>query len=58
MDNNLFLLKACVKQNMEKVKELLALGANPNTQDNAGWTPLVRQNIIIVENIILNAYLA
>lgn len=31
---------ACIKNNPEKVKELLSLGADPNSKDNAGWTPL------------------
>ncbi|KAI9555390.1 hypothetical protein GHT06_017905 [Daphnia sinensis] len=31
---------ACLKQDVQRIKELLGLGANPNTQDNAGWTPL------------------
>ncbi|XP_014470814.1 PREDICTED: BRCA1-associated RING domain protein 1-like isoform X2 [Dinoponera quadriceps] len=31
---------ACLKRNIERVTTLLALGANPNTKDNAGWTPL------------------
>ena len=31
---------ACTKGDVAKVKELLSLGANPNTQDHAGWTPL------------------
>ena len=26
---------------METVRKLLAGGANPNTKDHAGWTPLV-----------------
>ena len=32
---------ACVKGDLLKAKDLLQQGANPNTQDNAGWTPLV-----------------
>ncbi|XP_011879954.1 PREDICTED: BRCA1-associated RING domain protein 1-like isoform X2 [Vollenhovia emeryi] len=31
---------ACLKNNAERVKQLLLAGANPNTKDNAGWTPL------------------
>ncbi|XP_012146062.2 uncharacterized protein LOC100881760 isoform X6 [Megachile rotundata] len=31
---------ACLKNQEEHVKGLLRLGANPNTKDNAGWTPL------------------
>ncbi|EZA58385.1 BRCA1-associated RING domain protein 1 isoform X2 [Ooceraea biroi] len=31
---------ACLRKNAEKVKLLLLAGANPNTKDNAGWTPL------------------
>ncbi|XP_057380991.1 BRCA1-associated RING domain protein 1-like isoform X2 [Daphnia carinata] len=31
---------ACLKQDVQRIRELLELGANPNTQDNAGWTPL------------------
>ncbi|XP_063221467.1 BRCA1-associated RING domain protein 1-like isoform X2 [Bacillus rossius redtenbacheri] len=31
---------ACIKGNVKQVKELLELGATPNTKDNAGWTPL------------------
>ncbi|XP_050456122.1 BRCA1-associated RING domain protein 1-like [Cataglyphis hispanica] len=30
----------CLKRNAEQVKYLLIAGANPNTKDNAGWTPL------------------
>ena len=32
---------SCVKGDLTKAKDLLQQGANPNTQDNAGWTPLV-----------------
>ncbi len=32
---------ACGRGNVQKVKELLLQGANPNTQDNASSTPLV-----------------
>lgn len=31
-----------LQNNAEEVKYLLLAGANPNTKDNAGWTPLVR----------------
>ncbi|XP_072764569.1 BRCA1-associated RING domain protein 1 [Anoplolepis gracilipes] len=31
---------ACLKKNAEQVKRLLMRGANPNTKDHAGWTPL------------------
>ncbi|GIY46177.1 BRCA1-associated RING domain protein 1, partial [Caerostris extrusa] len=31
---------AVIKNNIERVKELLKEGANVNTQDNNGWTPL------------------
>ncbi|XP_076233940.1 BRCA1-associated RING domain protein 1 [Calliopsis andreniformis] len=31
---------ACLKENESYVKTLLAAGANPNTKDNANWTPL------------------
>ncbi|XP_076638932.1 BRCA1-associated RING domain protein 1 isoform X1 [Colletes latitarsis] len=31
---------ACLKNNEDRVRALLASGANPNTKDNAGWTPL------------------
>ncbi|KZC13413.1 PREDICTED: BRCA1-associated RING domain protein 1-like [Dufourea novaeangliae] len=31
---------ACLKNKIDYVKLLLAAGANPNTKDNAGWTPL------------------
>ncbi|XP_024867584.1 BRCA1-associated RING domain protein 1-like [Temnothorax curvispinosus] len=31
---------ACLKGNAEQVKHLLLAGANPNTKDHAGWTPL------------------
>ncbi|TGZ51932.1 BRCA1-associated RING domain protein 1, partial [Temnothorax longispinosus] len=34
---------ACLKGNAEQVKHLLLAGANPNTKDNAGWTPLVKE---------------
>ena len=34
-------VQACVKQDVNRVKELLELGADPNTQDNLRWTPLV-----------------
>lgn len=30
----------CLRRNAEQVKHLLIAGANPNTKDNAGWTPL------------------
>ena len=29
------------KGDIDLVESLLKLGADPNTQDNAGWTPLV-----------------
>jgi hypothetical protein len=32
---------AAIKGDAEKVQSLLKEGANPNTKDNAGWTPLV-----------------
>ncbi|XP_052812599.1 BRCA1-associated RING domain protein 1-like isoform X2 [Mya arenaria] len=31
---------AVIKNDVRRVQELLALGANPNVRDNAGWTPL------------------
>ncbi|XP_066927679.1 BRCA1-associated RING domain protein 1-like isoform X1 [Clytia hemisphaerica] len=31
---------ACIKGDSDRVKELLELGAKPNTKDFAGWTPL------------------
>ena len=31
---------ACAKNQLDIVKKLLEEGANPNTQDHAGWTPL------------------
>ena len=31
---------ACSKGQVDKVRALLAEGANPNTRDHAGWTPL------------------
>ncbi|XP_012220734.1 BRCA1-associated RING domain protein 1-like isoform X2 [Linepithema humile] len=31
---------ACLKKNSEEVKHLLLAGANPNTKDYTGWTPL------------------
>ena len=31
---------ACLKRNENHIKSLLAAGANPNTKDNANWTPL------------------
>lgn len=31
------------QKNAEGVKRLLLAGADPNTKDNAGWTPLVKQ---------------
>lgn len=31
---------ACIKGDGDKVKMLLSDGANPNSKDNAGWTPL------------------
>ncbi|XP_011631254.1 BRCA1-associated RING domain protein 1-like [Pogonomyrmex barbatus] len=31
---------ACLKRNAEQVKYLLCIDADPNTKDNAGWTPL------------------
>lgn len=42
--NNLFqmlyLLKACIDDNLEMVEFLVEHGANVNHQDNEGWTPL------------------
>lgn len=35
------LFKACLKKDHTKVSELIAMGANVNAQDHAGWTPLV-----------------
>ena len=32
--------RAALAGNVERVKELLKKGANPNTQDKYGWTPL------------------
>lgn len=32
---------ACIKGDLERVERLLSFGANPNTRDHAGWTPLV-----------------
>ncbi|KAL3831245.1 hypothetical protein ACJMK2_023019 [Sinanodonta woodiana] len=31
---------AAIKNDVQRVSELLQEGANPNTRDNAGWTPL------------------
>ena len=31
---------ACIKNNLDRVKELINLGADVNTSDHAGWTPL------------------
>ena len=37
-----FMLIFCFSQGDEgAIKSLLQQGANPNTKDNAGWTPLV-----------------
>lgn len=35
-------LSPYVQGKLEDVKTLLVDGANPNTKDHAGWTPLVR----------------
>lgn len=35
-----------LQRNAEQVKHLLLAGANPNTKDNAGWTPLVNKAYI------------
>ncbi|MPC33656.1 BRCA1-associated RING domain protein 1 [Portunus trituberculatus] len=42
---------ACIKGDKEKVKQLLSEGANPNTKDNAGWTPLVSTYTLSCTNI-------
>lgn len=34
---------ACIKGNVARVRSLLEANATPNTKDNAGWTPLVRE---------------
>ena len=49
---------ACNKGEVEKVKELLRAGADPNTQDHAGWTPLhdvVSNNRLDIARILLEA---
>lgn len=35
-----------LQNNPEQVKHLLLAGANANTKDNAGWTPLVRNALL------------
>ena len=49
---------ACNRGSLETVSELLALGANPNSQDHAGWTPLhdvVAANRLDVAEVLLAA---
>jgi len=49
---------ACNKGSVAEVKELLGLGANPNTQDHAGWTPLhdvVSHNRLDLAELLLAA---
>ena len=49
---------ACNKGTAETVSELLRLGANPNSQDHAGWTPLhdvVAANRLDVAEVLLAA---
>jgi len=42
-----------LQKNAEQVKHLLLIGANPNTKDHAGWTPLVKKAYI---NVFLFLY--
>ena len=49
---------ACNKGTVETVSELLRLGANPNSQDHAGWTPLhevVADNRLDLAQVLLGA---
>ena len=49
---------ACNKGTVETVSELLRLGANPNSQDHAGWTPLhdvVAANRLDLAKVLLGA---
>ena len=49
---------ACNRGSLETVSELLTLGANPNSQDHAGWTPLhdvVAANRLDVAEVLLAA---
>ena len=49
--------QACIKQDIQQVKDLLILGANPNTQDNAGWTPLVYNTFKFTFKILNQTYI-
>ena len=49
---------ACNKGSVETVSDLLRLGANPNSQDHAGWTPLhdvVVANRLDLARVLLEA---
>lgn len=51
-------LVICRLQNkIDKVRELLKQGANPNTKDYTGWTPLVKRNLFFYFKEILNRFI-
>ena len=49
---------ACIKGNLEMVKDYLALGANANTQDHSGLTPLheaCQRGFLDIVKVLLDA---
>lgn len=45
-----------MQNKVDKVKELLSQGANPNTKDYTGWTPLVKRNYPYDSEQIFNEF--